>query len=317
VTVQAPAIAVIVPCRNAAAHLDATLASLLAQTRPPAEIIVVDDGSTDESARIAAAHDRTIKVITQPPLGVSAARNAGIRAAVAPYLMFLDGDDLLHPQALEVLGEAATRAAGSVVLMGWAEFRERPECPHYTRRPRLSSFFPEIIRTNFGPQHTRLVPQAAAVAAGGFPPGMQIYEDWLFWIRVALLGTPLVSVDFVGAFYRRHPSSCLAAAPAADVVRGHVRVMEELCRRVMAERPDVVADHGPLLFWAAWTALHRARQFGWSWDELRPLADGIDRLARSAPVSHMRFPRLIRAIGVPWAEALRNLTLSRALEIGR
>ena len=290
-------------------HLGATLESVLTQTCPPAETIVIDDGSTDASVQEAERFGSGVRVLRQAKLGVSVARNAGIEAASAPYLMFLDADDLLHPRSLEVLTAAAAATPGSVALMGWSEFRESPDAPHYVRVMRIDSFFPDIIRTNFGPQHTRIVPRDAARQVNGFPAGMPIYEDWHFWMRVALLGTPLVSVDFVGALYRRHPSSCLATSREGEVVRGHVRVMEELCRGVLQHRPDLLQEHGHALLWAAWTAVHRARSHGWSWAELRVLAHSLEEIARhrQSPVSRTRFSRLIRLLGVPWAETLRNL----------
>ena len=92
-----PSISVVIPCCNAAAFLRATIASILGQTQSVLEVIVVDDGSTDDSASIAESFGPPVRVIRQPNQGESAARNRGIEAAVGEWVAFLDADDLWLP----------------------------------------------------------------------------------------------------------------------------------------------------------------------------------------------------------------------------
>jgi glycosyltransferase involved in cell wall biosynthesis len=87
-------VSVIVPCYNAAAFLRETLDSVLAQTVRPLEVIVVDDGSTDQSAKIAASYGDLVRVIRQQNRGESVARNRGIDEARGDWIAFLDADDL-------------------------------------------------------------------------------------------------------------------------------------------------------------------------------------------------------------------------------
>jgi glycosyltransferase involved in cell wall biosynthesis len=94
-------VSVVVPAFNAAAHLPAALASILAQTVGPLEVIVADDGSTDATREIAAAHGAPVRVVTQPTAGPPATRNLGIRAACGDLLAFLDPDDLWAPEKTE------------------------------------------------------------------------------------------------------------------------------------------------------------------------------------------------------------------------
>ena len=115
-----PEISVIVPVYNVAPFLPACLDSLTAQTFTDFEAILVDDGSTDESPAILrdyAARDGRFRVITRENGGLSAARNSGIAAASGTFLAFLDGDDVLEPDFLAALREAA--GDGDVALCGF------------------------------------------------------------------------------------------------------------------------------------------------------------------------------------------------------
>lgn len=102
-----PRISVVIPCYNAARFLRETLASVLRQTYPAFEVIVVDDGSTDESASIAASYGPPVRVIRQENQGESVARNRGISAAEGDWVALLDADDLWEPQKLERQVEVA------------------------------------------------------------------------------------------------------------------------------------------------------------------------------------------------------------------
>ncbi len=115
-------VSVVIPAYNAAAFLAETLASVFAQTVPPAEIIVVDDGSTDDTAGIARNLGAT--VISRANGGISAARNTGVRAARSEYLALLDADDLWMPEKLEVqLAAFAAATVPSFSLYGFSHVR--------------------------------------------------------------------------------------------------------------------------------------------------------------------------------------------------
>jgi glycosyltransferase involved in cell wall biosynthesis len=98
---EAPAISVIIPVFNRGYCLADTLRSVCAQTFTDFEVVVVDDGSTDDSAAVARSFGERVRVLTQKNSGVSAARNAGLRAARGRFIAFQDSDDLWHPRKLE------------------------------------------------------------------------------------------------------------------------------------------------------------------------------------------------------------------------
>lgn len=94
-------ISVVIPCYNGARFLRETLTSVLSQTRPPSEVIVVDDGSTDGSGDIARSFGAPVAVITQANSGLGPTRNRGIQAVSGDVVALVDADDLWHPEKLE------------------------------------------------------------------------------------------------------------------------------------------------------------------------------------------------------------------------
>ena len=96
-----PAVSVIIPTCNRAAYLEAAVRSVLAQTHRPAEVIIVDDGSTDGTAELCMSFPEPVQYIRQENAGVSAARNRGIRNAKGEYVALLDSDDVWHATKLE------------------------------------------------------------------------------------------------------------------------------------------------------------------------------------------------------------------------
>lgn len=301
-------ISVITPCYNGARYLGETIESALAQTQPPLEVIVVDDGSTDDSAAIAESFGPPVRVIRQSNQGESVARNRGIAEARGTHLLFLDADDLLHTEALQVLSSALGAEADAVARMGCAVFHDDPDRPYQTRQATADAFFPDIIRGNLGPPHTWLVPTAIAKRVGGFRSDLQIYEDWEFWCRVGLTGAQIKNVDLIGASYRRHPNSQLADARTELTALGHVRVLEALTAGLLP-RDDMIQLHGEALFWQLWVALHRARSVGVAWHELTVLSDALAVLASRGPqtVKKSRYAQMIRMLGVRCSESLRAL----------
>jgi len=102
-------ISVIVPIYKVEDYLVACVDSILASTYQDIELILVDDGSPDNCAKICddfAARDNRVKVIHQPNMGLSGARNSGLKIATGEYIAFVDGDDVIHPRMLEVLHDA-------------------------------------------------------------------------------------------------------------------------------------------------------------------------------------------------------------------
>ena len=121
-----PLVSVVVPSYNRAALLQRTLRAILAQQITDLEVVVVDDGSTDETARTLAAADPRVAVIRhQQPAGVSAARNRGIAAARGEWIAFCDDDDLWSPHKLIRQLEAAEGVGAGWAYAGDVNIDER------------------------------------------------------------------------------------------------------------------------------------------------------------------------------------------------
>jgi hypothetical protein len=202
-------VSVVIPTKDRARLLEQTLRSVNEQTLPPTEVIVADDGSTDDTeAVIRAAGARHVRN-SGSGWGPSAARNAGLSAASCAAVSFIDSDDLLHPRALERLYAAlrsqphapfafghalvASRGAG-----GWsAEGVIRPSPDE--RRDFLCSLF---VR-NSVPSGGALVDRETALDLGGFDTQMVFAEDHAFWLSLARRGEPAYVPEVV-CIHRRH-----------------------------------------------------------------------------------------------------------------
>jgi len=115
-------VSVVIPCYNAAAWVGDTIESVLTQRLPPSEIIAVNDGSTDETARVLAAFGSRVTVVTQENRGLGGARNAGALAARSVWLTFLDADDLHTPDTIAAYVELHEAFPDAAVL--FSDFEE-------------------------------------------------------------------------------------------------------------------------------------------------------------------------------------------------
>lgn len=178
-----PALSVVIPLHNGEPYLAAALDSVLAQSRPPDEVWVVDDGSSDAGAALAAAYGAPVHCLGQPRRGAAAARNAGVAASRGDWLAFLDADDLWLPGKLE--RQAALleeRPELDAVAGGWRNFPS-PELDPATRA-RLA--YPDGLHTT-PIASTLLIRRERFLALGGFDETLASGEfiDWLLRARRA------------------------------------------------------------------------------------------------------------------------------------
>ena len=202
-------VSVIVPVYNGAEFVAATIESALAQTCP-AEIIAIDDGSTDETARILEGFAPRIRVIHQPNRGLAAARNAGIAAATGEYVALLDADDLWEPTFLEVAAArlATTPAAISGVFAGWAMIDRAGRLLPDTRTvPRGVLGASDFLSHCPFPPSTVALKRDGVLAVGGFDDALCATEDWDLWLRLTRAGGSFAALERCLCRYRVHEHS--------------------------------------------------------------------------------------------------------------
>ncbi|MCX7799097.1 MAG: glycosyltransferase [Fimbriimonadales bacterium] len=180
---------VIVPCFNASGTLRQAIDSALAQTHADTEVVVVDDGSTDGSAAIAASYGERVVLVRQPNRGLSAARNAGVAESSGEFLTLLDADDALMPECVARRVAVLLRHPEVGLVAGYyreidAEGRLRERVPEQRRVGPLPPFR-QAVRRNWGPPVGWTFRREAFERCGGFDPLLRSCEDWDFVIRVA------------------------------------------------------------------------------------------------------------------------------------
>ena len=184
----APLVSVILPVHNREGWVARAIDSVLAQTWQPLELIVVDDGSTDETPRVLERYADRIAIVTQPHAGAYVARNLGIRHARGELVAFIDSDDAWLPDKLALQVPLAQRAAlvfGDAIHMTPERRRTRRTCFRVSppRRGRVAAAF---AWANFVPTTTVLVRRDCIEEAGGFCETSEISSDYLLWFRIAL-----------------------------------------------------------------------------------------------------------------------------------
>lgn len=192
-------VSVIIPAYNAEQFIAETINSALSQTSPAYEIIVIDDGSTDNTAKIVSKFKAPVNLIQQPNKGVSAARNTGIRNATGDFIAFLDADDLWTPNKLEKQLEFFTaQPEVSTVITDELYFVDNHKIivDSYLNKASFSSQLPKepsILKTPVTWLFTQSFVATSSVVcrknvldkAGFFDESMSICEDRDMWIRLA------------------------------------------------------------------------------------------------------------------------------------
>lgn len=186
-----PHAAVVVPAHNAGPWLRDALGSALAQSRRDFELVVVDDGSTDETRELAqATGDARVRVIAQPRRGASAARNAGVLATSAPYLAFLDADDIWHLDKLRLQTAFLDAHPETDLVFGRSFWIRSDGSPFGYVSPAWEGpvSFRQLLAENVtGTASSVMVRRSALRDAGGFDEDLPACNDHDTWLRVALL----------------------------------------------------------------------------------------------------------------------------------
>jgi glycosyltransferase involved in cell wall biosynthesis len=208
--VSAPLVSVIVPARDARSTVVDTLESVRRQTVTDLEVIVIDDGSTDDTvARVACVTDPRITLASFPGAGPSTARNRGMSRARGAFLSFLDADDLWTPDKLELQLEALHRRGDAGVAYSWT-YEIDPAGQPLGRQPPVRHegdvYAPMLLGFFLGSGSNALLRRGVIETVGQFDPGLQGVEDWEYFLRAAARW-PFVVVPRYQILYRQSPHS--------------------------------------------------------------------------------------------------------------
>jgi glycosyltransferase involved in cell wall biosynthesis len=209
-----PKVTVIIAAYNAEKFIRKTLESVFAQSLENIELIVVDDGSTDRTQEILATFpDRRLIVLRQENGGVSAARNAGLAAARAPYIFFLDADDILLRDALFRMVATLDKMPQHVACFAHHIRIAEDGSELSTRADLRWKIFPNddtlrhLIAKNFIVCGAICIRTDAARAVRGFNAALKLGEDWEFWCRLAVLGDFAAMPNDIALRYRQRFNS--------------------------------------------------------------------------------------------------------------
>lgn len=181
-------VSVVIPAFNAASFLAEALESVFSQTRPPDEVVVVDDGSTDGTRQILSSYRDRVKAITQSNSGPARARNRGIAASTGRYIAFLDADDTWRPEKLALqMAMLLDSPECGLVYSQWIEVkqdsgREGAACPEPVRQGFL---FDELLVESFILLSSVVVPRDVFERVGVFNEELFTAEDTHLYLRIA------------------------------------------------------------------------------------------------------------------------------------
>jgi len=225
-------VSVIIPTYNRASLVCQAVDSLLSQTRIPDEIIVVDDGSTDETPAVLQTYDAQVIVIRNPQKERSNARNVGLAHATGDLVAFLDDDDTLTPQSIEIRAAFLEQNASFDVVYGdilMTDFNGT-EQGFYSVKTGIAApsgnVFAAFAERNRRPIHAFMFRRNILDKTGVFNPALTCLEDYHFWLRVAM-HSQFHYLDEVVGVYRFHPNQT-TTLQRRRMSEAEVAVREEL-----------------------------------------------------------------------------------------
>lgn len=313
-TPEAELVSTVIPVFNRANLLREAVASVLAQTYSPIEVVVVDDGSTDDTPHVAdelaAAHAGIVRAIHQPNGGVGRAREAGRNAVRGAFVQYLDSDDLLLPRKFELQVAALREHQECGVAYGITRYRNASgreiACDWKPSNLVEATLFPSLLRARWWETVAPLFRRAVTDAAGPWTE-LNLEEDWEYDARVGALGVRLAYIPEVLAEHRDHSEgrlsrgAALAPSRLRDRARAHELILGHALRAGLDPSLPEMQQFARELF-------HLARQCGAAGlrDESRRL------LAAARSISGARdlrvYEKVARVVGWSAAGKLAALT---------
>lgn len=291
---------IVIPCYNAESFLGKAIESALAQTHPETEVIVVDDGSTDGSAQVAARYEARVRLIRTPHGGGSMARNAGLRIAAGEAVVFLDADDLLGIDTVAHQVRALERSSPrSIARAPWAPLALRQEAwvpvPRaFPARPSMDAIAARLVSV-FDPTAALLWPTALVRELGGWDETLTKNQDGDLVLRALLAGARYEPASGSPVFYRTY------GAASRSVSSGRAEGDLQSCMRVLEKATDTLRASGRFKTYRLWVGrgyhdLARGHYFALPELSLECVRRGLALVGRDSiwgPRSHVLLTRLL------------------------
>lgn len=246
-----PRVSVVIPAYNAAGFLPLTLKHALMATFRDYELVVVNDGSSDDTAAICEGLDPRVRVINQANMGMSAARNSGIAGSDSEYVALLDSDDIWHPQKLaaqvELLDDSPTVGLCFGEFEAWdglSPIGFQGEVSAQRLVPELSGWiYHQLVLTSWALPSTLTFRREVVRHLGSFLAENSLNDDWEFMIRASRYYRYAKLRDVV-TLYRQHPTQMSRRLSHADSTRDMREAM--LQRYGMTDVDGTPVDAGEL-----------------------------------------------------------------------
>lgn len=237
-------VSVVIPSYNHGHFLDECLASVLGQEGVNFEVILVDDGSTDDTHKVASRFRDRITYLRQDNAGLSAARNTGLRASRGHFVQFLDADDLLAPGCLSAkLSAMAKENERSILVCRNRLFTKVNRRGRADTRGRWGLYTTNLdlhlCRLNIAPPHAYFINRDLIKNVGEFDESYKGCEDYDFWLRALGAGFHFKYCPDAEVYYRRHPQSMGQAKAKAGAFPFDVMVHQ---RKHLGDYGQGVAD---------------------------------------------------------------------------
>ncbi|MCR9248213.1 MAG: glycosyltransferase [bacterium] len=205
---MAATVSVVIPCYQQAAFLREAIDSVLASTCEGVEVVVVNDGSTDDTQAVAQGFGDRVVLVEQENRGLSSARNAGLARATGAFVNFLDADDRLTPEFLgRMLMAADTNPRAAVLCGGWQLVDANGQVLEQAAADLPAEPYPYLLGGNPLPCHAVVVRREILDNAPPFDESLRALEDWDLWLRLARAGHEFVNVPAAEVIYRRYEGS--------------------------------------------------------------------------------------------------------------
>jgi glycosyltransferase involved in cell wall biosynthesis len=294
-----PSVSVVIPSYNCASYVSETIRSVLAQSLRPTEIIVVDDGSSDDTPSVARGFPEGVRYIRQENAGAGAARNAGVEASTGEWIAFLDADDIWHADKLrfQLCAHEAFPACrwsitecslidmdgnsfdpGSGFEKSFPVFREEAvdvetyfgrwltgdsaDCEGNTVSLFHGDLFEALFLGNVALPSSSLVHRSLIEKAGGFNPAFRLGEDTEFFHRIAAHSDVLVLTAPLVSYRRNRPGSNIATWNKPDLTRSALLSLQQASKlRPLSDKGKSLLRLGRqrLYLWLAYTLLSDQR----------------------------------------------------------